>query len=105
MDTYNCEQGTDHYVMVGLCTYYKEEKHKYSDAQIASANAIICAFNSFLSKRPTMDLNRYLLEQDVGRPLEMKGDCRWKVDQDRFDGLQVVKSLDPLAPYQPRRKR
>ena len=41
VDTYNLEQDTDHYVMVGLCTYFKEEKHRYSDVQIASANAII----------------------------------------------------------------
>ena len=35
------------------------------------------AFNSFLGKR-------YLLDREVGRPLNIKGEHHWKVDQSRF---------------------
>ena len=89
VDAHNREQGTDYYIMVGLCTYFRQEKHRHSDTQIASANAMICAFNSFLSKRAMIDLNRYLLDQEVGRPLSIKGEHHWKVDQSKFEDTWI----------------
>ena len=62
VDAHNLEKDTDYYIMVGLCCYTEEQKYRHSDIQTASANAIFCAFNSFLGKRATLDLNRYLLD-------------------------------------------
>ena len=45
VDAYNRQENTDHFIMVGLCTYYKDSRHRYSDARVKSVNAVFCAFN------------------------------------------------------------
>ena len=79
VDAYNCEERTDHFIMVGLSHYYRDNRHRYSDSRVKSANAVFCAFNSHLNKGPTLDLNRYILAEELGRPLNIKGETRWKV--------------------------
>ena len=64
VDAYNRHERTDHYIMVSLCTYRKDGEDWLSYARVKSANAVICAFNSFLNKRPTLDLNRCLLSDE-----------------------------------------
>ena len=90
MDKYNEKYETEHYIMLGLCVYSKTSVHRHYDARIASANAVMSAFNSFLNKRPTIDLNRYLLDMNEGRPLNIRGEKQWKVDQDRYEGLEFT---------------
>ena len=84
VDAYNRHERTNHYIMVGLCTYRKGDDDWKSDAKVKSANAVICSFNSCLNKRPTLDLNRYLLSDEQGRPLNIKREDRWLVDQNNF---------------------
>ena len=48
VDAHNMEHGTNYYVMVALCLYPEVQRYRHSDAQIASANAMFCEFNSFL---------------------------------------------------------
>ena len=92
LDSYNLEEKTDHFIMVGLSHYYKDCRHRYSDSRVKSANAVFAAFNSHLNKRPTLDLNRYILAEELGRPLNIKGETHWKVYQKRFtdDGTELA---------------
>ena len=84
MDSYNAEEDTDYYAMVALVHYTKEETDRYMDARVASANAVISTFNSFM-RRPTLDWNRYLLDTEVGRPINIRNETRWRVDPEHFD--------------------
>ena len=83
VDLYNRRERTNHYVMVALALYAKEEKGEYTDAKIASANAVISAFNSF-ARRPTFDLNRFLLDPEVGRPINIRYETNWKINPESF---------------------
>ena len=85
VDAHNLENGTNYYSMVALCTYSVEQKYRHSDAQIASANAMFCAFNSFLGRRATFDLNRYLLDREEGRLLCIRGENDWRVNPEMFE--------------------
>ena len=89
VDARNKEQETDHYVMVAQCLYYKTLRHRHADARVASANAVICAFNTFMGKRLTLDLNHLLLGTEEGRPLNIRGEALWKVDQKFFKGQEI----------------
>ena len=91
VDTYNRKEHTDNYVMVALVLYTKEETDRYTDARVASANAVISAFNSF-GRRPTLDLNRFLLNTEVGRPLNIRYETRFKIDEESFRSDGAIKA-------------
>ena len=56
---------------------------------MASAKAVICVFNTFMGKRLTLDLNHLLLDAEEGRPLNIRGETLWKVNQSRFQGQEI----------------
>ena len=56
---------------------------------MASAKAVIWAFNTFMGKRLTLDLNHLLLDAEEGRPLNIRGETLWKVNQSRFQGQEI----------------
>ena len=86
VDARNEEQQTDHYVMVAQCLHYKTLRHRHADTRVASVNTVICAFNKFMGKRLTLDLNHLHLDTVEGRPLNIKGVMLWKVNQSKFQG-------------------
>ena len=98
VDSYNDREQTDHYVMFALALYTKEETDRYLDARVASANAVISAFNSFM-RRPTLDLNRYILDTEVGRALNIRNETRWRVDPEHFkeDGAVRMETMLTLT--------
>ena len=85
VDEHNKTHSSNYYLMLALCLYPEEQKHQYSDAQVASVNAMFCAFNSFLGRRATLDLNRHLLDKEEGRLLSIRGEKDWRVDPNKFE--------------------
>ena len=83
VDTYNEDNDTVHYFMMVLILYNKEEKDRRDDERVASANSILLALNSFM-KRPTLDLNRYLLDGEAGRPINIRYEEDKRVNPSRY---------------------